>query len=375
MDLPLQQFMENLTRYRITFPNAMREAERIVNTIRHDCIHKTDEDDPCRCTGYIVGIDQSTCGSCGHVLDDHPPRYELSDVQNMVTEYYKPELSIVIYGHGCDLSHLLFDQPESNLFKQSIVPRIKIVSAVPHSCLHYKVSQGYGNMYLKVIHDVYRDQSLKQPVQLQQTQDTIRSIVVKAQRNPAMIKEQERIATTGAANGAANQFMALQPDELFHLHKATVNRSYQFIPNKYDTSDHESFGIYIIASTLPDDDIEFTYSDKETILSQRNNILSPEVSPSLRKYKDRIKEILSPHKKIEVLTLQDLLYCLYTIASWKTIRIIDLGCRETCFPTPTPILSPNTIIQMEREPIEFGKKNKKKTKRNTKSKKITISKK
>jgi len=363
VDVPLQQFMENLTRYRITFPNAMREAERIVNTVRYDCIHKTDEDDQCRCTGYIVGIDQLTCGSCGHTLDDHPPRYELSDVQNMVTEYYKPELSIVVYGHGCDLPQLLFDQPESKLFQQSIVPRVKIVSAVPHSCLHYKVSQGYGNMYLKVIHDVYRDQSLKQPIQLQRTQDTIRSLVVRAQRNPAMVKEErERIATTGIAN----QFMALQPDELFHLHKATVNRSYQFIPNKFDTLDHELFGIYIIASTLPDDDIEFTYSDTESILSQRNNILSSDVSPSLRKYYDRIKEILSPRNKIKIVTLQDLLYCLYTIASWKTIRIIDLGCRETCSMTSTPILSPDRIIQMEREPIEFGKKKNRKSKKKVK---------
>jgi hypothetical protein len=166
------------------------------------------------------------------------------------------------------------------------------------------------------------------------------------------------------------KFIDLPSNDLFYIHPPSIDREYTFIKTQSDMDQHKEFGIYMVSSTLTDDDIEYEYSDPPPPFSQKNNILSDQVSPSLKKYTDRIKEIMRipPNGTIQVISLQDLLYCLFTIVQWDSIHIIDIGCRQMCQAYASqPDIKATFEKLLHVESTRLGKKQK--SKRNHRTKK------
>lgn len=267
-------------------------------------------------------------------------------------------ITIMIYSHGCDKPYPLFEKYDE--LKELIIPKVKILSSVPHSCFNY----GYSDVYLSTVNLVYRNQVASSIEQLKKFKTEMIPSVQTAQRDEL---KSDNITEDIESK---KRFSQLTPDDLYYIHNPSVDREYSFIMEKSDIYEGKQFGIYIVSSTLADDDVEYTYERNPVQFSQHNNILSDEVSPSLKKYTDMIKLIMQipPEEPILKLSLQDLLYCIFSTKRWDSVHIIDLGCRQTCKGEKMALkrIPSQRIIDIEAE--RFGKK-KQNRKTNTNKKK------
>ena len=357
-----RDFLSIIRRNHMSFTNAIREAERLqhqLNIQREVCNHFGDG--ICRCTGYVEGVD-GICGSCGDVINDHNAIYP-TDVYKPIVEKYvgKPfELTIAIYSHGCDKPVPLL---EGKSFQAVIVPRVQMLSAVSHSCFNY----GSSESYLTMLQTIYRNKSIDQFTALEQVSRHMNPHVQALQGTPVDL----RINKPSEAIHR-DHFVNLPQHEIYRIHRPIIDREYSFNKDAHDIKENKQFGIYIVQSTIPDDDITFSYTEPVEQLSQSNNILSPSVSSSLRRNYTELFHMIMKTQKIEVISLQDILFCLFQSLQWDTIRVIDIGCRATCdqYNSKPELrrLTSGKIIDLENQPLFAGKK--KKTKKSKKMKKI-----
>jgi hypothetical protein len=345
------QFLQNVRRFNMSFSNAQREADRLqdrLNNTRDVCDYSND----CGCTGYIEGAQVNLCGSCGDDIAYHASIYPPDVFRTSLETLPKPyEITIAIYSHGCDKPLPLFEgYPD----EQQNIPRVQMLSAVSHGCFNY----GSSESYLTMLQTVFRDKSIDQRTSFQN---------VKQHMNP-LVRDLQRISHNLAALPSEIQyrdrFVSLPEQEIYRIHRPSTDREYDFNKNAADMAAGKEFGIYILHSSLPDDDIEFSYTNPVEPFSQRNNILSPQVSPSLQiKYSNLFFNTMGSNS-ITKISLQDVLYCLFRRVKWDTVRIIDLGCRATCgaYISPQPAqlrrLTSAQIVAMENQ--AFGKKGKSK---------------
>jgi len=135
-----------------------------------------------------------------------------------------------------------------------------------------------------------------------------------------------------------DNFLSARPEQLFRIHRPVVEREYNFSTTAKDIAEGKQFGIYIVASSKPDDDIIYSYRDQYKYehddpvspFSQQNNLLSPTLSPSLQKYKMGLERLLQT-QVLDIVRLSNILYTLFQVAQpVAMIRVIDIGCRITC---------------------------------------------
>ena len=354
------QFLQTVRKFNMSFSNAQREARRL-----QDQLDKTrgicDHSDTCNCTGYVEGNTVNQCGSCGDDISDHPalyPPYPPDVFRPVLDTLSKPyEITIAIYSHGCDKPLPLFERYPSE--QHRIVSKVQMVSAVSHACFNYGTSESY----LKMLQNVYRDKSVDQHTAFQRIKQHMNPVVRALQQEPHYLDVHPN------ERQYRDKFLSLPEKEIYRIHKPSTDREYNFVKYESDVAEKKEFGIYILHSTLPDDDIEFSYENPIDQLSQRNNILSPHVSPSLQRYSDILYNTMQVNP-ITIISLQDLLYCLFTRIEWDTVRIIDLGCRATCASyVADPSLRRLTSLQItDLENQAFGKKKCKKSKCKSKGK-------
>jgi hypothetical protein len=231
-----------------------------------------------------------------------------------------------------------------------------MLSAVSHSCFNY----GDSDTYLTMLHEVYRNQSINQYTAFQQVKQHMNPHVQALQRVPHELGIQDQREVK-----YRDQFVSLPLEEIYRVHKPSTDREFTFVKDADDIKENKQFGIYIVHSTLPDDDIIFSYANPVEPLSQANNILSAQVSPSLRKYSDLFYQTMHTGS-IDVISLQDILYCFFRRVQWDTVRVIDLGCRATCSQYASPALrrlSSIDITDLEHQPLTFGGSKKTRTKK------------
>ena len=354
-------FLAKIRRFRMSYSNAMRVAlkwQHQLDITRDRCDHYGDG--TCHCTGYHEGL-QGACTYCGDPMEDHPAQYPTTVYKSIVEQYVaKPyELTIAIYSHGCDKPFPLF---EGHALQPIIVPRVQMLSAVSHSCFNY----GSSDTYLTMLQEVYRDHSIDQYTALEQVKQHMNPHVQALQRVPHELGVQDQREAV-----YRDHFVSLPAEEIYRVHKPSTDREYNFVKDADDLKENKQFGIYIVHSTLPDDDIAFSYVDPVKPLSQANNILSAHVSPSLRKYTDLFYQTMRVGS-IDVISLQDILFCFFRRVQWDTVRVIDLGCRATCVRYAAPALrrlSSVEITDLENQPLTFGGKKNKKNSKNDKTKK------
>jgi hypothetical protein len=356
------EFIQAIHRFNMSFYNAEKEASRLQNELdmkREECVHTED----CGCTGYTEGREKK-CGSCGDDIVDHPGLYP-TDVFMPIVKQIVPknlEITIAIYAHGCDIPVPLFnDNPELHY----IIPRVQMLSAVPHACFSYGTSESY----LKMLQEIYRDNSIDQRTLFQRVKHHMIPFVRDLQKIPRELK------VDAAHSRFRDNFVALPEHDIYRIHKPIINREYDFRRDAGDMKENKQFGIYIVQSSFYDDDVTFSYKNPIEPLSQCNNIFSHTVSPSLKKFSDVFYSIMRTNP-IQVISLQDVLFCLFSKMNFDTVRIIDLGCRSTCetFVTTPALrrLNSASIAELENQPHSFGKK--KKYKKSRKHKSLTIQK-
>lgn len=320
-------FIELLKKYNVSKENAEREATRLQNEVNS--------------INLLSGIS----------LSKQPkPLYPLELFKNQLRGYKEDEskqpleITIAIHGHACDIPFMLFNNANSQIdvdYKHFFLPRVKMISSVPHGC----INTGPPESFFTMLQSVFRNKSKPSSEQL---------LDVKREMTPKLqyYQQHESEIGDGVIDSNTNKLAALDPSMLYRIHVPVTDREYTFNESK--------FGIYIVHSTDKNDDIEYSYADPIIALSQKNNILSTEVSPSLKKYTDLIKHYLN---KVEIneISLQELLYCLFMINKWDTVRIIDLGCRLTCKPSKFKIpemyrIKSTDFNPLETEPTQYGKK-------------------
>jgi hypothetical protein len=322
------EFMEIVAENNMSRENAKREADRL-QTLRGLC----QSSDGCMCPRFIISEDSTRCQHCGDEATEHPFRAPADFYRPLFDSMAFPhdrgpnELTVYIHAHGCDIPLPTFhDIPLAD--QQPMFERTLILSSVSHSCLHYGDSQ----QYLTSLQKVYRDHTKSQAEQLTEFQRISQAESIALQRQPAKLTADPLYAAH------RDNFLSARPEQLFRIHRPVVEREYNFSRTAKDIAEGKQFGIYIVASSKPDDDIIYSYRDQYRYeqddpvspFSQQNNLLSPTLSPSLQKYKNYLENLLQT-QVLDIVRLSNILYTLFQVAQpVAMIRVIDIGCRITC---------------------------------------------
>jgi hypothetical protein len=342
------EFTDVVTGNNMSRENAEREADRLQH-LRGGCT-----DCGCRRFEPLLGT-QCQCGDDEslHTFRAPPNFYRPLLASITFPQRTTDEITVFIYAHGCDVPVSTFHSvPQAD--RQPMYDRTLMLSAVPHSCLNY----GNSQTYLTSLQDVYRNHTQSQAEQLAEYQRISQPESIALQGQPGLLTSDPHYAVHRV------NFLSARREQLFRIHHPVVEREYDFSHSADDIAQQKQFGIYVVASSKPDDDIVYSYQDQYgndpiSPFSQENNLLSPTLSPSLQKYKTELARLIStPIQDGCIVRLSNILYTLFRVAQpVHMIRVIDLGCRTTCSgygPADVPALPRMPSFDIERGEEHLG---------------------
>ena len=274
----------------------------------------------CDCNLYIEGR-HGQCASvdCGHPPDDHSLKFNQINPLDIRYPAVANEITILIHGHGCDIPFLLENA------HQALWNKVSILSSVPHGCLNV----GMTAEFLNIVNTIYKNRTTTQQHNLIEASRLLTDLSKSGQ---AFYKN----------DPAIQSFLYIPHASLYRIHTPVIDRRYTF-ERRADEHEHvHSFGIYVLYSsgeyTEQKEDVFYNYLSFSE-LSQKNNLLSPDVHPSLLKYTTLLREPGQGGQAGQVkkqIELHTILHSLFfdpdtrQARPWQKVRVIDLGCRIQC---------------------------------------------
>ena len=339
-DLVVEDPMPLINKFKISLPNVVRLLQA-----RGSCTYD------CGCALYIEGR-HGQCASCGHQREEHVLKYIQIDLLKLKYPAVANEITILIHGHGCDIPFML------NPAYHELWDKVSILSSVPHGCLNV----GMTSEFLNIVNTIYKNRKATQQNNLIEAGIALKEL---STHDQAVYHKDPTIKS----------FLKIQPQFLYRIHKPVIDRRYTF-QRSVDEHEHvHSFGIYVLYSsgeyTEQKEDVFYNYLSHSDI-SQKNNLLSTDVDPSLLKYTTFLRE---PDGQLKnQIDLNTIIHSIFFDSNtgqarpWQKVRIIDLGCRKLCdgFGAMAGVIDSATIDALEAAAVIAGKK-RKRTRRKSKS--------
>ena len=202
----------------------------------------------------------------------------------------KREITLVFFCHGCD-------DPTLPLEGNIPVEKVRVMSVI-HGC---ESSGSFPPIY-HAINQSFQNRNKRQEASLTETKNLVENYI--------------------GYNRLGRLYEPISNRRLWF--NRTGHVGLEAIPNA---------GIYIIASSIDTDEVQYEWNGDPLLLSDENNILSDKLHPSLKVYQTALEKIRQPiWKESEPLHLNsiDIMYILLNELNLDRLNILDWGCRKTC---------------------------------------------